>query len=177
MQRGSNYGSQFKIQLGRLVPLIAISLTVSYVLWILFVGTLSAHELIVGILATLLAVGGTCVVDVQYPARFSPSVAELLSIWRLPWYLVSGTWRVLTIALNDFLGIRKAQSLFLLVPFRAGDKTNPRAVARRVLAVTYTTMSPESIVLGVNTNTKQMLYHELERSPVPKMTQGMGAQP
>ena len=118
-----------------------------------------------------------CVIDVEYPARFSPSLGELLSLWRLPWYLVSGTWEVLKVAAADFLGIDKADSLFRVVEFEAGSKDGSRSVARRVLAVTYTTMTPESIVLGINTNTQQMLFHQLKRSSVSQMTQRLGAEP
>ncbi len=164
-------------QLRRLAPLIALSLPGSYVLWIMFVGTFSTHELMVGVVATVLAVVGMCVIDVQYPARFSPKLAELLSLWRLPWYLVSGTFSVLKIAMTDLVRTDKAESLFLIVPFNAGAKEGARAVARRVLAVVYSTMTPETIVLGININTKQMLYHELKRSPLPEMTRDLGARP
>lgn len=161
----------------RIAPLIVFSMPASYVLWIVFVGTFSLHELALGIVATILVVAGMVVIDVQYPARFAPSVGELLSVWRLPWYLVAGTWKVLMIAARDLAGVDKAESLFLLVPFKAGGRESPRAVARRVLAVVYSTMTPETIVLGINTGTKQMLLHELKPSPLPKMTQELGARP
>lgn len=164
-------------RLRRIAPLIALSLPASYGLWIVFVGTFSLHELLVGMVAAVLAVVGMCVIDVQYPARFSPKLAELLSIWRLPWYLISGTWEVLKVAVTDLIGIRRAESLFLVVPFNAGAKDGPRAVARRALAVAYSTMTPETIVLGINTDCKQMLLHEIKRSPLPKMTRSLGARP
>ena len=135
------------------------------------------HELLVGIVATVLAVLGMCVIDVQYPARFAPSIAELLSLWRLPWYLLSGTWEVLKVAATDLTGAEKAESLFRVVHFDAGSKEGPRAVARRVLAVTYTTMAPNFIVLGINCNTDELLFHQIKRSSVPKMTQSLGARP
>ncbi len=80
------------------------------------------------------------------------------------------------VAAKDLLGIKGARSLFRIVPFDAGKKDNPRAVARRVLAVVYTTMTPSTIVLGVNSNDHKMLLHQLEPSPVPKMTKYLGAQ-
>jgi hypothetical protein len=161
----------------RIASLIALGIPSSYLLWIVFVGTFSAHELMLGMVATILTVVGICVIDVQYPARFSPKIAELMSIWRLPWYLASGTWAVLKLATTDLLRTETAESLFLIVPFNAGAKEGPRAVARRVLAVTYSTMTPETIVLGINTNTRQMLLHANKRGPIPKMTQSLGARP
>jgi len=111
--------------------LIAVGVPSAYVLWIVFVGTFSAHELTVAAVATILAVLEMCAIDIQYPARFSPSLAELFSIWRLPWFLVSGTWTVLKLAITDMMGTTKAESLFLIVPFHAGGKDGPRAVAQR----------------------------------------------
>ena len=177
MRDCSNYRSGAMKIPRRIASLIALSLPGAYGLWMVFVGTFSAHELMVGIAATLLAVIGMCVIDVQYPARFSPSMAELLSIWRLPWEVVSGTWTVLKLAAADLVGAEKAESLFLVVPFEAGAKEGPRSVARRVLAVTYTTMTPETIVLGININSKQMLYHAIKRGPLPEMTPSLGARP
>ncbi len=161
----------------KLSLVIAIALPVFYGFWIVFVGTFSAHELEVGILATLLAVAGTAVIDVQYPSRFEPSIRELLACWRLPWYLISGTWEIMKVAVTDLLGVSAAKSLFRVVPFDAGRKDDPRAVARRVLAATYTTIAPNFILLGINPSDQKLLFHQIERSSVPKMTQELGARP
>jgi multisubunit Na+/H+ antiporter MnhE subunit len=161
---------------GKLAVMVSIALPISYVFWIVFVGTFSAHELEVGIIAALLAVAGTAVIDVQYPSRFAPSIGELLACWRLPWYLVSGTWEILRVAAMDFFGIRRAQSLFLVVPFDSGKLNDERAVARRVLAVSYTTMTPNSVVLGINVAGQKLLVHQFERTPMSRMTRSLGAQ-
>jgi hypothetical protein len=162
---------------GRLVVMIGIALPVFYLFWILFVGTFSAHELEIGIIAALLATAGTAVIDVQYPSRFVPSVGELLSWWRLGWYLLSGTWEIMKVAVTDLLGTDPAESLLRISPFAAGDPDDERAVARRVLAITYTTVAPNFIILGINSSDQKMLFHQIKRSSVPKMTQRLGAQP
>ena len=131
----------------------------------------------VGIIATLLATAGTAVIDLQYPSRFAPSLGELLSWWRLPWYLLSGTWEIMKVAITDLLGTDPAESLFRVSPFAAGKKNDERAVARRVLAVTYTTVAPNFIILGINCSDQKMLFHQIKRSSVPKMTQRLGARP
>lgn len=53
------------------------ALPLFYLFWILFVGTFSLHELAIGIFAALLAVVGLTAIDFSYPARFSPTLAEL----------------------------------------------------------------------------------------------------
>jgi multisubunit Na+/H+ antiporter MnhE subunit len=155
--------------------LIGLSVPFFYLLWIVFVGTFSLHELLVGIIATFLATLGLLVVIVQYPPRFSPGISDLLACWRLPWYLLSGTWEVLYVAARDSIGGKRAQSLFRVSPFEA-DGHNPRTTARCALAVVFTTVAPNFIVLGVNASDQKMLFHQIERSSVPKMTEQLGAE-
>jgi multisubunit Na+/H+ antiporter MnhE subunit len=160
---------------GRLIIMLLIVLPVYYVFWLVFVGTFSAHELEAGIIATLLAGAGTAVIDVQYPSRFAPSLSEVLSFWRLPAYWISGTCSILKVAALDFAGAKRAKSLFITVPFAAGKLHNEHDVARRVLAVTYTTTTPDSIVLGINVAQQKMLVHQFERTPTPETTKALGA--
>jgi len=160
----------------KFVVVFGLSLAITYLLWIVFVGTFSLHELLIGIIAALLTAAGMVVVTAQYPARFSPGVADLLALWRLPWYIVQGTWEIMEVAGKDALGIKPAESLFRVDLFRTGTEKDVRASARRALAVLYTTVAPNFIVLGVNTNNRRMLFHQIERSSVPKMTQQLGAE-
>lgn len=160
----------------KFVVVFGLTLAVAYLLWIVFVGTFSLHELLIGIIAALLAAVGMVVVTVQYPARFSPGVPDLLALWRLPWNILQGTWEIMEVAGKDALGLKPAKSLFRVDLFYTGTGRDARASARRALAVLYTTVAPNFIVLGVNTNNRKMLFHQIERSSVPKMTQQLGAE-
>ena len=159
----------------RVAVLIGLSLPIFYVFWILFTGTFALHELLIGIVGTLLTTTGLLVVNLQYEARFSPSLLDLITLWRIPWYLLSGTWEIVMVATKDLLGIKPAKSLFRIASFDAGDERDPRATARRVLAVTYTTIAPNFIIVGINRSNGTLLFHQIERSSVPKMTQDLGA--
>lgn len=159
-------------QLASILSLVFLSF---YLCWIIFVGTFSLHELLIGVLGALLATAGLSTINCHYPARFHPTLTELLSLWRLPGYLVSDTWTILTVRAKDLRRVQTANSLFRLVPFRAGEKDDPRATARRVLAVIYTTVTPNTVVLGVNTNDQHLLLHQLVRGPVSRMTEDLGA--
>jgi len=161
---------------GRLAVMVSVALPVYFVFWMVFVGSFAAHELEIGIIATLLAAAGTAIIDVQYPSRFAPSLSESLSCWRLPWYFIRGACEILQVAALDFLGIRRAESLFLVVPFDTGKLHDERAIARRVLAVSYTTMTPNSVVLGINIAGRKMLVHQFERTASNQMTKSLGAQ-
>ena len=152
-----------------------LTLPAFYGLWLLFTGTFSLHELLIGIIAALLASVGMVVVTICYSTPFSPTAKDVLAMWRLPWYVVSDTWVVLLVAAKDLIGMHRADSLFRVVPFEAGAKGDPRKSARRVLAVVYSTMAPNSIVLGVNVSDQKLLFHQIKRSSVPKMTRQLGA--
>lgn len=152
-----------------------LSLLAFYPLWIVFAGTFAVHELSIGIIATLLAAAGMIVVSYQYPSRFSPTMKDLLSLWRLPWYVLSRTWEVFLVAAQDLLGSKRAESVFRVVRFDARTKENPHATARRTLAAVYTTVAPNFIVLGINPSDQKLLFHQIRRSGVSKMTQELGA--
>ncbi len=160
----------------KLVITFFSTLPAFYGLWLLFVGTFSLHELLIGIIAAVLASIGMVVVGIFYSTPFSPTAKDLLAGWRLPWYVLSDTWVVLAVAAKDLVGSHRAESLFRVVPFRAGSEKDPQATARRVLATVYSTMAPNSIVLGVNTNNQKLLSHQIKRSSVPKMTRQLGAE-
>lgn len=139
------------------------------------VGTFALHELLIGLVATAFATVGLWVVDFKYPAKFHPKFSELLTIWSMPWYFLSGTWEVWMVAAKDLLGIDPAKSAFRLCEFDAGQQENPHDTARRALAGGYTTASPNFIVLGINTRQQKLLFHQIERSSVLKMTKELGA--
>ncbi len=155
--------------------LAGLGLPIFYLFWVIFVGSFAVHELLIGVIATLVATLGFFIINLQYPAKFSPSLNEMLSLWRIPWYLVSDTCKIFAVAARDLLGIKHAGSLFRTVQFEAGSKNDSRAVARRVLAVAYTTITPNTVVLGVNASDQKMLLHELVNSPLPKMAGDLGA--
>jgi multisubunit Na+/H+ antiporter MnhE subunit len=152
-----------------------LSLPIFSVFWITFVGTFAIHELLLGVIAVSVATLGLFIINRRYPAKFSPTLREVLSLWCVPWYLVSDTGKILAVAGKDLLGIKRARSLFRTVQFNAGTKEDTSAVARRVLAVVYTTMTPGTIVLGINVSDQKMLLHELASSPLPKITRDLGA--
>lgn len=169
------YNSDVK-EVRKLALTFWLTLPVFYGLWLFFTGTFSLHELEIGILAALLASAGMVVVANYYSVPFSPTAKDLLALWRLPWYLLSGTWEVFFVAARDLVGSKGAKSVFRISPFDAGSKDDPRRTARRLLAVLYTTIAPNFIVVGINASDQKMLFHQIERSSVPKMTRQLGAE-
>ena len=77
---------------------------------------------------------------------------------------------------KDLLGIKRTDSFYRASGFKT-SKSDPRLVGRRILATFYTTMAPNFIVIGIDFRRSRMLFHQLERSSVPRMTKALGAQP
>ncbi len=143
--------------------------------WILFVSGVKPEEMIVGGICTALTVW-----FVYYIAKHDcPDIrlrfADWIQIWRLPAYLISGSWEILSVLVTDVLHLAPAESLFRAAPFeRSPDE--PLDVARRVLAIAYTTATPNFIIIGIDVTTRQMLFHQLKKSDVLPMTRNLGAE-
>lgn len=161
----------------RVAKLFATVLLPFFLCWIIFVGTFSRWELLVGVGAALLGATAICVVEGNDDAHFRPTLRAWLTIWRLPWYLLSETGGILWVALRDLIGGKRAESLMRLAPFDVGGECDPQDTGRRALATTYTTMTPSVIVLGVNVRDRYLLFHQLKRGDLGKMAQDLGARP
>lgn len=145
-------------------------------LWLLFVNTTKADELSVGLAASAIAAYATLLVRTEQALRFSPTLEQLLQGIRLLWYLLSGTGEIMVVLAKQLLGIGPAKSLWQTKPFDVGGE-DPNSLARRVLAIAYTCAAPNFIVGGIDKKRGLLLYHQVEKSGVPIMTQKLGAHP
>lgn len=159
----------------RLAFLSITTIPFLFVLWLVFVGTVSRWELLVGAGVSVLGGSAVAVVEHADDAHFQPRPPDLLQAVYIPWLLIQGTYEILWVSIRDLLGGRKAVSASRIVRFEAGELCDVHDTGRRVLAVAYTTMAPNFIILGVNTNKKNLVFHQIERSGVPKMTKNLGA--
>lgn len=142
--------------------------------WILFVGGTHFHEMIVG--AVSVAASGAFLYSVQRTntSHLRFTAADVLTCWRIPWYIISDIYVITAVMFKDILGVKRAGSFYRVGAFIA-DKTDPLLAARRVLATAYTTAAPNSIIIGIDYGEDRILFHQLERSTIPKMTQALGA--
>jgi multisubunit Na+/H+ antiporter MnhE subunit len=154
--------------------LVGLTIVLTPGLWILFVGTSNPHELLVG-----LACSVATILFTLFVCRFSSSELEfrsrdLMQGWRIPWYIVSGVYEITLVLAKDLLQLEPAKSLYRVCGFDTSAHDPVRA-ARTVLAIAYTTTAPNFIVIGVDPAQSRMLFHQIESSSVPKMTQALGA--
>jgi hypothetical protein len=157
----------------RVLALSAIAMAVE---WILLVAGVKRDEMIVGALSVAAAAFFLYWVYREEGQRLEFRLRDLAACWRLPWYILSDSWVIIRVLILDILSIRRAGSYFRVSGFKT-SKHDPLLVARRVLATVYTTASPNSIVIGIDYEQSRMLFHQLERANVSKMTRELGGQP
>jgi hypothetical protein len=145
----------------------------AFVGWLAFTQRLTSTELAAGALAACVAGTASLIVWSHNLATFRGEARALAQVWRLPKYALTGTWEILSVLAAHLAG-RRAPSLLGCVRYEdRGD--DPRSRARRALAVAYTTITPNFLVLGVDLERGLLWYHQLRRSPVPRMTVNLGA--
>lgn len=145
-------------------------------LWIVMVGGTSRHETWVGGAVVLLSAGFLYKTWQTETIKIDLRARDLAQGWRIPWYIANGVWEMIVILVKDLFKLTPAGSFYRVSGFRKA-RSGPRFAARRVLATAFTTIAPNFIVIGIDPQQDRMLFHQLERSSVPKMTQALGAQP
>lgn len=153
--------------------LSSVSLVVT--LWILFVGGTQHDEMIVGGAVLLLSAAFLYQVWRTENLRLDVQLHDFIQGWRIPWYVCTGVYEIVAILVKDLFAAREAQSFYRVSRFKT-SQSGPRLIAQRVLAIFYTTMAPNFIVIGIDSHQDRMLFHQLERSSIPKMTRALGAQ-
>ena len=145
--------------------------------WLLFVEKLSAAELAIGGACSLIAAFASEIAWGTHLTAFGGDLGALAQVRHLPWLIVKDTLAVFRILVRHVFTRHKAESLMVAVAFDPGAPDEPHDAARRALAIAYSTMTPATVVLGIDQQTGRMLYHQLERSELPRMTRNLGAQP
>lgn len=156
--------------------LCIFSMSLMAVVWILFVGGTRRDEMIVGAGVLILCGAFLYLLAQKESLRLDFRWEDVVTCWRIPWYIASGIYEIAIILAKDLPGIKRAESFYRVSGFKT-SKSDPRLIARRVLATAYTTTAPNFIVIGIDYHQSRMLFHQLERSSVPKMTKELGARP
>ncbi len=142
----------------------------------LYVGKIAVDEALVAAAGSVITAFAAKVVLEERLAPLRTQWRDVAQIRRLPRYVVTGTWEVLgVLARQLFLG-KRAPSLLYGVPFDAGGDDEESAV-RRALAIAYTTATPNFVIVGVDRERGLLVYHQVEKGPIPSMTKRLGAKP
>ena len=157
----------------RVTALVAVCLAVG---WVWLVAGTHLHEMMVGAGVVVLATLYLKAVHDSSQNTLRLEWKDVVQGWRIPWYIVSKNWEITVVLFKDFTYLRRAGSYYRVSGFKT-SKRDRAAVGRSVLATVYTTAAPNFIVIGIDPESSRMLFHQIERSRVSKMTQALGAQP
>jgi hypothetical protein len=157
---------------GKMSVVLALCLAVG---WVWLVAGTHLHEMIVGALVVVPVTLFLRAVKKTHSA-IQLEWKDIAQGWRIPWYIASGLWEITLILFKDLTYIRRAGSYYRVCGFKS-SKRDPKIAARIVLATVYTTATPNFIVIGIDPELSRMLFYQIERTSVPRMTQALGAQP
>lgn len=145
-------------------------------LWHVYVGKLQRNEALFGVACAVIAAFAGQIVFEKHIAPLRAQWRNVAQLWRMPKYLIVGTWEILAVLARQLFLRDAAPSLFYSVPFDAGGDDDESAF-RRALAVAYTTATPNFVVVGIDRERGLLVYHQIRRSDVPEMTRRLGARP
>jgi multisubunit Na+/H+ antiporter MnhE subunit len=151
----------------------AIEFFILFALWLLFVGQTSANELLAGAGAAFLGAVADALLKAESFAKFKPKFKWLLLITWEVWYVLSGTGAIMLALLKRIIG-KESEAQFKAVRFEAGGD-DPESWARLALVTMLVTISPNSIVVGIDTECGLMLSHLLPAGGTPEIAKRLGA--
>jgi multisubunit Na+/H+ antiporter MnhE subunit len=154
----------------------AVTLVTLYGIYLLFVSTLTKPELFAGIFCAIIATVAAGAFGTLGVVHFQPTFGQILQAWRLPYYAVQGSWELFKALAKQLFTRQGADSLIQAVPFEVGDDDADSA-GRRALAVLYTTLTPNFVVLGIAHKQGLLLYHQVLKGEVLQLTINLGAKP
>jgi len=116
---------------------------------------------------------GDVIVKKEGFAAFRPQFrCVALIVWE-PWYVIKGTVLALRELARSLVG-RQPHFQFRTVPYRYGSQ-NETAAGRRALFSAYVTISPDTIVVGLDPKREIALLHILGSEELPKIARELGA--
>lgn len=145
-------------------------------LWMLFVSRWSWTEAIAGLLAAVIATIAATEVWLGRLVDLRANWRNVIELWRMPKYALTGSWDILVVLVRHLLRIEEAPSLMFWVPFDVGDEDG-EASMRRALAIAYTTMTPNFVVVGIDRENRRLVFHQMRKRPLLEMTKRLGARP
>jgi hypothetical protein len=172
MARASRASSKGRSSSPGVIAVVAFCLAVG---WVWLVAGTHLHEMMVGAAVVVMATLFLKAVHESSQNALRLEWKDVVQCWRIPWYMATGIGEITVVLFKDLTYLSRAGSYYRVSGFKT-SKRDRAAIARTVLATVYTTMAPNFIVIGIDPDLSRMLFHQIERSSVPKMTRALGAQ-
>ena len=143
--------------------------------WIWFVGNLHLHEMLLGAVVVALCTAFCHLIYKSSSLSVDFRLRDVLEIWRVPREIVKDTGILIGLLFEDLFRGRPVGSFYRVCGFRT-SRRDPILIGRSALAIAYTTMSPNMIVLGIDPSQNHMLFHQVQRDSVSTLTRNLGAE-
>jgi multisubunit Na+/H+ antiporter MnhE subunit len=140
-----------------------------FALWMLFVDTIAATEVIAGLVAATIAATAAEAARYHGGLIFRPPISWLGRAWRLPFRMVRDFGLVTVALARELIRPGRVRGSFRAVPFPVG-REDPRSVARRTIAAAAGSFAPNGIVVGFDRDRNLLLVHELVPTHPPSRT-------
>lgn len=155
----------------RLAVRCAIEWIAFLLLWLCFTFSLSVAELVSGAACASLTVLALEITFRAQPLCFGPTKGMWSQMRYLPLLIAKGVWALVTVLWNRMRG-RRSESVFRDISFHATG-SNPHAAAKRALVVSFCTTPPNSIVVGIDLETNEMLLHQVKKTLLPEIIRNL----
>jgi multisubunit Na+/H+ antiporter MnhE subunit len=154
----------------------ALLWSICFLLWHVFAGKIAVDLAIYAAAGATIATAAARVVFREHLAPLRTHWRCVAQAFRLPKLMVTGSWEVLAVLARQIFRGRPAESLVFTVPFDVGDDDDESAF-RRALAIAYATATPNFVVIGIDRERGLLVYHQIQKSEVPKVLVRLGAKP
>ncbi len=151
-----------------------VALDTAVVLWLIFVASFNPHEMMLGAASVLLTMLFLYSVARSLGLNLEMRLHDVAQGYRIPWYELTGNWEIVLVLFKDLLGIAPAQNCFRVCGFDS-SRHDPVRASRTVIAVAFTTASPNCIVIGIEPALSRMLFHQISPTGVQRMAKALGA--
>ncbi len=142
-------------------------------LWLCFAFSISEAELLVGAACATLTVIALEITFRAEPLCFGPTLAMWRQMRFLPLHIAKGLWALAAVLWTRIRGGR-SESAFRVITFHATG-SDAKAAAKRALVVSFSTTPPNSIVVGIDLETNDMLLHQVKKTPLPEIIRNLEA--
>jgi multisubunit Na+/H+ antiporter MnhE subunit len=148
----------------RSAPSFAAWWVLSMVLWLLFTSTVSPSDAGLGMCASLLAAVAGVAAQSRGAFGFRPRLRMVRRAWSLPIRVATETAVVFAALVRHATGRKRVRGTWAAIPFESGGE-DPESAARRALTTIASSISPNSLVVGLDREEGVILVHQLVSDP------------
>ncbi len=146
-------------------------------LYLAFTSNVGFREITAGVVVAGLSTAAAIIFSTAAGVRFEFRLRDVVQAWRLPWAILGDTAKVMQATVMQLFARHGAPTLIAAVGFDANDKLLALDAGRCALAITYSSATPNSIMLGIVEEQNLMICHQLIPSPLSPMIKNLGAKP